>query len=266
MIDKILHMVASFTAIETATAVIVLAFLALVARYAWKGFRHESAKSSASKAMDRFASQMSYAEAAAKLKYSSKNVLIKTFALKRHFKHLEKQFQSFRKYGAAVFQWRELEREANKKADQTRTLAQQAREERQWAELASDAKYKAEWALSTLARADRAMINTAPLHAALAEARRQYSAGDFEGSYKSANPIAKKLEYAVEEARLSKRFACFSESTVPTRDRSIYTTANTHLEKARAFMKSEDTFKQARTQLTCARIKIEFLEENAPKK
>jgi hypothetical protein len=265
MIDKILQMVASLTAIETVTAVVVLAFLLLVARYAWKGFSRDSARSGANKAMDRFASQMSYADAAAQLKSASKNVLIKLFTLKRHFKRLDKQLQLFRKFGAGIFQWRQLEREANTKADQARALAHQAREEREWAELASAAKKKAEWALSTLPPADRQLINTAPLHAALAEARRQFSAGDFEQAYKRAHPIAQAIEYALEEARLCKRFACFSEDTVASRDRAIYTTARTHLEKARAFMKSEETFKQVRTQLTCARIKIEYLEENSPK-
>lgn len=266
MIDTILHTVASFSATQAASAAAVFAFLALVAHYARKGYSRDSAKSDAGIAMNRFAANMSYAGATVRLKFASKNALIKLFALRRHFKNLEERLQKFRRFGASIFQWRELARDANDKADQAWALTRQANEERDWSRLASDAKKKAECALSLLSRADRQAINTAPLHAALAEARRHYSDGNFEQAYKCAHPIEQRLEFALEDLRLCKRLACFSEETVSMRDRSIYTTAHTHLEKARVFMRSEETFKQVRTQLTCARIKIEYLEENSPKK
>lgn len=266
MIDTILHTVASFSTTQAATAAAVFAFLSLVAHYAWKGYSRDSARAEAGSAMKRFATNMSYAGATVRLKFASKNVLIKLFALKRHFKKLEERLQKFRRSGASIFQWRELAKEANDKADQAWLLTRQAKEERDWARLASDAKKKAECALALLSRADRQAINTAPLHAALAEARHHYSDGNFEQAYKCAHPIEQHLELALEKVRLSNRLACFSEETVSSRDRSIYTTARNHLEKAHVFLRGEETFKQARTQLTCARIKIEYLEENSPKK
>ncbi len=266
MIDTILHTVAAYSATQAASAAAVLAFLALVAHYAWKGYSRDSAKSEAGSAMNRFAANMSYARATVRLRFASKNALIQLFALKRHFKQLEERLQKFRRFGASIFQWRELAREANDKADQAWLLTRQAKEERDWARLAMDAKKKAECALSLLSRADRQAINTAPLHAALAEARRHYSDGNYEQAYKCARPIEQRLEFAIEDIGLSKRLACFNEQTVPMRDRLIYTTAQTHLDKARLFMRTEETFKKVRTQLTCARIKIEYLEENSPKK
>lgn len=263
MIDKILQTVASLSAPETALAVATLALFGFFLNKGWNKFLHSTAKLGAQEAMDRFAVHLSFAERATRLRTASKNVLIKLFALKRHFKRSEEQLDTFHRDGANTHQWRDLKRDASTRADQARTLARQARDEREWAQLASEAKKKAESALALLTPADRQMINTAPLHAALAEARKHFNAGDFEQCYNCAHPIIKKVEYAVEEVRLSKRFACFSEDTVSSRDRCIYTTAQTHLEKARALIKGANTLDKARTQLTCARIKIEYLEENS---
>ena len=65
-------------------------------------------------------------------------------------------------------------------------------------------------------------------------------------------------ELSLELERLSQIYSQL-DPKAKSRDRAVDQTTQSHLEKAKTFIQNAETFDKARVQLTCARIKLDFL-------
>lgn len=269
MYDTIAQMVASTATATPNPLLLVLFSLGGLAVLGFIGYvmghlmQFRSA-STARKAADRLAMYLSYAEASTHFRSSSKNALVRLFALKKRFKKLLEKLRHSEDFGATPAEWEELANKADADAREARRLEIAARDEADFARLAAKTRLRAEQALAPYKDNDSYEFQL--LRERLARASQLERQGSFQRAYDLSRLIAPMLEFSVEEAHLSKKFAELLADPKTRQDRAIIETTKVHLGKARQFLQSEDTFRLARIQLTCARLKIDFLVESSAEK